>query len=111
MGDHERFRIEDVAKDGKPTAPKVVANKFVAQCGVIVRDLIPITIRNWNRPADAEKEGTCLYVPNMAKDLLWKRLMVNFKLPKIEPDPNAEDPIEDALEHARAWRLRSGSGL
>ncbi len=28
MQDHERFRIEDVAEDGKPTAPEVVATKF-----------------------------------------------------------------------------------
>ena len=106
MQDHERFRIEDVAEDGKPTAPEVVANKFVAQCGVIVRDLIPITIRNWNRPANADEEGTCLFVPNHAKDLLWKRLMVNFKLPKIELDPNAEDPVEDALQHGRAMEAK-----
>ena len=106
MQDHERFRIEDVAVDGRPTAPEVVATKFVAQCGVIVRDLIPITIRNWNRPANADEEGTCLFVPNHAKYLLWKRLMVNFKLPKIELDPNAEDPVEDALEHGRAMEAK-----
>ena len=32
--------------------------------------------------------------------------MVNFKLPKIELDPNAEDPVEDALEHGRAMEAK-----
>src|SRR5215216_6834445 len=32
--------------------------------------------------------------------------MVNFKLPKIELDPNAEDPIEDALQHGRAMEAK-----
>ena len=46
LEDHERFRIEEIGDNGKPTDPLVVANKFVAQCGVIVRDFVLIIIRN-----------------------------------------------------------------
>ena len=37
---------------------------------------------------------------------LRRGLMVNFKLPKIELDPNAEDPVEDALQHGRAMEAK-----
>src|SRR4051812_44738157 len=42
----------------------------------------------------------------MDKDLLWKRLMLNFTLPKVELDPNAEDPVEDAKQHAKAMQMK-----
>ena len=93
MGDHERFRIDQVAADNRPIAPTDVANKFVKQCGVIVRDYIPITIREWHKP---KAEGVS-YVGPKGKENLWKKLMVNFTLPAPEVDSDEEDPNEEDL--------------
>ena len=91
MGEHERYRIEEVAEDGEPIAPADVAKKIIKQCGVVVRDYIPITVREWNKPKAA---GVC-YVGAKGKDNLWKKLMVNFTLPAPEVDPNEVDPNEE----------------
>ena len=90
MGDQERYRIEKVAEDGTPIAPPDVAKKIVKQCGVIVRDYIPITVREWNKP----RAGGIRYVGDVGKENLWKKLMVNFTLPAPEVDPDEEDPNE-----------------
>jgi hypothetical protein len=39
-----RYRIEVVGLDGELIAPDDVAKKFVKQCGVLVRDYIPIIV-------------------------------------------------------------------
>jgi hypothetical protein len=31
-----------------------IAKAFVSQCGVVVRDKIPITVREWNKPSKLE---------------------------------------------------------
>ena len=90
MGDQERYTIERVAEDGTPTAPPGVKNKMVKQCGVLVRDFIPITVREWHRP----KEKGQLYVSDEGKERLWRKLMVNFTLPAPEVDSDEEDPDE-----------------
>ena len=66
MGDNSRFKIEEVAEDGEPIAPAKNAKLFVSQCGVIVRDSIPITIREWNKP----KADGVSYVEERSKDML-----------------------------------------
>ena len=78
-------------------APKKHATKFVNQCGVIVRDNIPITIQEWNKP---KKSGDGVsYVDDRSKDDLWEKLMAHFNLP---PDYNEIDadctPIPVGLE-------------
>ena len=45
MAPGEHLIIEVVYPTGEPTAPKHVATKFTNQCGVIVRDLIPISVQ------------------------------------------------------------------
>jgi len=96
LGDHERYRIETVAEDGTPTAPPDVASKMVKQCGVLVRDYIPITVRKWHKP----NEGGVRYVGEVGKERLWRMLMVNFTLPAPEVDSDEEDP-EEAEKIAR----------
>ena len=71
MGDNERFKNEEVAEDGKPIGPAQNAKAFVSQCGVIVRDNIPITIREWNKP----KVDGVTYVDDRSKEMLWNTLM------------------------------------
>ena len=91
-----RYRIEEVAKDGQPIAPKDVAKKFVKQCGVVVRDYIPITIREWHGP---RAEGVS-YVGPKGKENLWNKLMVNFTLAEVDPDE--EEPNEEDTERKKA---------
>lgn len=45
MAAGEHLIIESVFHTGEPAAPKTVATKFRNQCGVIVRDLIPISVQ------------------------------------------------------------------
>jgi hypothetical protein len=40
-----RYRIEVVGVDGEPTAPDDITKKIVKQCGVLVRDYIPIIVQ------------------------------------------------------------------
>ena len=97
MDDHERYRIEKVAQDGEPIAPKEVRQKFVKQCGVIVRDYIQIIVREWNNLW----AGGFLYVRNFAKENLWKKIMVHFTLPAPEVDLDEEEPNEDDTERRK----------
>ena len=114
MGDHERYRIEKVAEDGTPTAPPDVKNKMVKQCGVLVRDYIPITVREWHQP----KEGGVRYVGEVGKERLWRKLMLNFTLSAPEVDPDVEDPNEaekiarkNMEQKVRDWALKKMAEL
>ena len=93
MKEHERYRIEKIATDGAPELPDDVAKKYVKQSGVLVRDHIPITVREWNKP----NEAGISYVGGKAKEALFKKMMANFTLPtpevdQDEVDENEEDP-------------------
>ena len=90
LGDNERFKIEEVAADGKPIHPAQNANRFISQCGVIVRDSIPISIQEWNKP----KADGVSYVDDRSKDELWNTLMTNFTL-----SPEVEQKV-------KAWALK-----
>ena len=91
MSDNARFDIVEVADDGQPTAPLKTARLFVSQCGVVVRDSIPITVREWHKPKAEGAEGVS-YVDDIAKDHLWSELMAHFTLP---PE---EDPKDKKIE-------------
>jgi hypothetical protein len=97
LSDNERFKIEEVDADGKPIAPKRNADAFISQCGVIVRDSIPISIQEWNKP----KADGVSYVDDRSKETLWNTLMINFTLPP-EVDPNNK-VIEPKV---KAWALK-----
>ena len=85
-----RYRIEEVGVDGTP-APDEVYTIFIKSCGVIVRDNVPITIQEWNRPGC----GGVPYVGDVVKNSLFRKLMVNFLLPM----PDVDDP--DEMEKAQ----------
>jgi hypothetical protein len=97
LEEHERYRIEEIGKDGEPTAPTAHASKFIRQCGLLVRDNIPIIIREWKKT----KTEPINYVRKRLKNMLWMKLMVNFTLlaaPEVdqnEVDRNEEDPNEE----------------
>jgi hypothetical protein len=71
LGDSEQYPIFEVAEDVTPLAPTENVNKFIRQCGVVVRDTIPITIREWNKP----KEEGVSFVNDRNKQDLWAAVL------------------------------------
>jgi hypothetical protein len=94
LSDNQRFTIDEVAEDGEPIAPKSNVHLFVNQCGVIVRDSIPISTREWNKP----KVDGVSYVDQRSKDLLWDTLLSHFNLPP--------DLTESKLSKVKEWALK-----
>ena len=81
MAEDAHLTIEVVSPDGKPLLPRANANKFVHQCGVIVRDNVLISVQEWNKPAKVEGVS---YVDNRLKDVLWDKLIAHFTLPVLD---------------------------
>ena len=108
MEGHQRFSIEEIAEDGQPIVPIQHARLFVNQCGAIVRDTIPITIQEWNKPKKAV-DGVS-YVDQRSKDLLWETLMAHFNLPPEYDEIEADGtPISGGLERrlrVKEWALK-----
>ena len=100
MADHQRFTIDEIAEDGKSLAPKDNANLFVSQCGVIVRDNIPITTREWNKPK--VDDGSVSYVDQRSKDALWDTLLSHFNLP---PECDGEEGLSRRMK-VKEWALK-----
>ena len=92
MSSDERFEITSIAPDGEPIEPIRTKNTFSAQCGVLVRDKIPISIHQWYKPKKEDPQVS--YVNDMQKNDLWTELKSNFTLP-LEDDP--EKPIIEPL--------------
>ena len=76
---NQKLTIDVVSPDGKPLEPTQHATKFINQCGVIVRDMIPITVQEWHEPKKARLGAT--FVNKRSKKDLWRKLMENFILP------------------------------
>jgi hypothetical protein len=72
--------IEAVSALGKPTHPKVNATKFANECGVLVRDHIPISTQEWHEP---KKVKGASFVTDAEKDDLWPRVSSKFTLPTL----------------------------
>jgi hypothetical protein len=58
LNPNQKLSIDVVSPDGKPLEPKQHVAKFVNQCGVIVRDTIPITVQEWDEPNKARLGAT-----------------------------------------------------
>nr|AAT81759.1 hypothetical protein [Oryza sativa Japonica Group]ABF97407.1 transposon protein, putative, CACTA, En/Spm sub-class [Oryza sativa Japonica Group] len=61
--------VTHVSPKGEPLAPKTARAKFSSQCGIIVREKIPITVKDWD------------HVSNGDKEVLWKELKKIFQFP------------------------------
>ena len=85
MRSDERFTITAIARDGLSIEPLRTKDTFTAQCGVLVRDMIPISIELWNQPKKEELQVS--FVEDRQKADLWTSLKENFTLPP-EEDPN-----------------------
>ena len=88
----ERFEIREIAPDGEPIEPIRTKNAFSFQCGVLVRDKIPISIHQWYKPKNKDPEVSC--VNDMQKYDLWTGLKANFTLP---PEEDPEKPVKEEL--------------
>ena len=99
MRSDERFEITAIARDGMPMEPIRTKEAFVAQCRVLVRDKIPISIQQWLKLAKEDPEVS--YVSDMQKDDLWTALKENFTLP-LEEDP--EKPVKEQLIKSHALK-------
>ena len=93
MSSDEKLEIIQIARDGQPIEPYRTKKESVAQCGVLVRDKIPISIQQWYKPAKDE-DAEVSYVNDMQKEDLWTELKANFTLP---PEEDPEKPVKEQL--------------
>ena len=104
MSSDEKFEIIEIAPDGEPIEPIRTRKAFSSQCGVLVRDKIPISIQQWYKPKEEDPEVS--YVNDMQKEYLWTELKANFTLP-LE-----EDPEKPAIEQLiKSFALKKMAGL
>ena len=101
MRSHERFEITAIARDGKPIEPIRTRDAFRAQCGVLVRDKIPISIQQWLKPKKEDPEVPTSYVSDMQKEDLWTTLKENFTLP---PEEDPEKLVKEELIKSHALK-------
>jgi hypothetical protein len=78
-------------------APKAVATKFKNQCGVLVRERIPITIREWNNTKKVSESE----VADRYKDSLFDDLMAHFSLPELQ----SETEMDKQKALVKKWPL------
>ncbi len=89
---------------GKPKLPKNVVDTFKKQCGVLVRDHVPISVREWNKRKGAADSD---YVAQRYKDNLWNDLMSHFNLPECEN----EDAADKLRAKVKQWTLKKMAEL
>ena len=92
MSSDEKFEIIAIAPDGEPIEPIRTRKAFSSQCGVLVRDKIPISIQQWYKPKEEDPEVS--YVNDMQKEDLWTELKANFTLP---PEEDSENLVKKQL--------------
>ena len=81
--DGAKLSIDEVSIKGKPEKPDGIYTKYVAQCGVFVRDMVPITVAEWNEPKKTNFGAK--YLEQRIKDTLWESILSSFSLPADLP--------------------------
>ena len=79
LGKKDHFAVEAISPEGQPVAPASVRVTFKNQCGVVVRDRLPIDIREWNKTKNVSESQ----VADRYKDTLFDDLMAHFTLPDL----------------------------
>ena len=101
MADGVRHDILEINKSGRPIAPEKSAKKIISQCGVLVRDCVPITVREWHKPKgrelSAEEAAQGLYIDDVAKRSILNKLMSYFNIVPPEEDANEKAKMEKAV--------------
>ena len=95
LKDGVKYNIDSIKPNGEPSEPKKNAGKFIRQCGVLVKDQIPISIQEWKKPAKEHPDLT--FVDQRAKDGLWESLMSHFTLPDHFTDADVDKVKNSAL--------------
>lgn len=98
------YTFEVISPTGEPKEPKKAADVFKKQCGVLVRDHVPISIRDWHKRKGANDSE---YVAEMYKEGLWNELMAHFNLPECE-DPAAAEKLRAKV---KKWTLKKMAKL
>jgi hypothetical protein len=80
------YTFEVILPTGEPKLPKKAADTFKKQCGVLVRDHVPISVWEWNKRKGADDSE---YVAEMYKESLWNDHMAHFNLPECEDEVTA----------------------
>ena len=70
--------INTVSASGEPLEPIDNRRKYINQCGVIVRDIVPINLEEWIMPKDENNPTT--YVDERLKKLCWDTLLTKVSL-------------------------------
>ena len=86
LPDGAKLSIDEVSIKGKPEKPDGIYTKYVAQCGVLVRDMVLITVAEWNEPKKANIGAK--YLEERIKETLWDSMMSKFQ-------PTGRSPTED----------------
>ncbi|XP_071677519.1 uncharacterized protein [Lolium perenne] len=94
----DHFTIEAISPKGQPVAPAAVRVTFKNPCGVLVRDRLPITIREWNKTKNVSEDQ----VADRYKDTLFDDLMTHFTLPVLRSE--SEMAKQRAL--VKKWALQ-----
>ena len=92
----ETYAIEFVSETGKPLQH---TSKFINQCGVVVRDNVPITVQEWKEPKKARLGFS--FVDKRTKKDCWRKLMEHFILP---PEYNKVDEFGNEVPGGRQRR-------
>jgi hypothetical protein len=79
---------------GEPLLPKNNTKKFVNHCGVLVRDRVPISVREWKKRKD---DPLISFVSERDKDILWASVTTHFSLPAGE----------DIRNLVKSWALKN----
>ena len=93
LKDTVRYSIERFADDGNPLEPEDNCRKFINQCGVIVRDMVPINLIEWNKPKTGANVGAT-YVDDRLKRVLCDTVWLNFSV------------AEDKKKKVEEWALK-----
>nr|ABA93848.1 transposon protein, putative, CACTA, En/Spm sub-class [Oryza sativa Japonica Group] len=86
-----------VSPKGEPLAPKLARVKFSSQCGIIVREKIPITVKD------------CDHVSNGDKEVLWKELKKIFQFPDGSEAAVRNCALQTMAKSWRGWKTTLNS--
>ena len=95
LKDGVKYNIDAIIPNGEPREPKKNVNKFILQCGVIVRDQILIFVR---MEKGSKGRSRCYFCRPKSKDFLWESLMSHFTLPDHLTDADLEKVKKSALK-------------
>ena len=90
-----KYNIDSIKANGEPLMPKNIANKWTHQCGVLVKDQLPISLQEWREPAKPRPDVN--FVDNKQKGLLWDTLMEHFTLPDHFTEADVQKVKDAAL--------------